>query len=85
MENLIDQVQYLVYRHTDMIHSSEINTEEFFQIDTELKDFWKLTPDEFGFFEFVKLPADYAVRPSIYDDGSSVVWFTEHLPTRNVW
>jgi len=85
MENLIDQVELLVYKHTEMLHNNEYNTVQFWDIDHELKNLWKMTPDEFGFFEFVKLPADYAVYPSLYDDGSGCVWFTEHLPTRNVW
>jgi len=84
MENLIDQVELLVYKHTDMLNTDD-QSEDFGNIDHELKNLWKMTPDEFGFFEFVKLPADYAVYPSLYDDGSGSVWFTEHLPTRNVW
>lgn len=86
MENLIDQVAVLVYRHTDMLNCwlTPDEEEELGNIEYELVHLWKMQQDQFGFFEFDKLPDGYSVRPSLYEDGTCV-WFTEHLPTKYVW
>ncbi len=59
MENITDYVNQLCYRHRELLQEDCTNTDEFFQLTSELQSVYGLECDEFGFFTLEQLEKPY--------------------------
>ena len=59
MENITDYVNQLCYRHKELLQEDSTNTDEFFNLTSELQSVYGLECDEFGFFTLEQLEKPY--------------------------